>query len=134
MCEGSHVVELRSPWGRYVERISIRPGDKLTVQGAVRPAVALLSVTGLPDGYRGTDLRLAIERAFAAAKTMTLFGPPADKVQQALKGESLSAGLAGVRPLAAAGRGAASAITPAARHGDRHAGSPRRSTSRAWRN
>jgi hypothetical protein len=115
VCEGSHVVEVRSPWGRYVERLTARPGDKLNVQGVVRPAVALLSVTGLPDGYRGTDLRLALERGFAAARTMTLFGPPAEKIQQALKGEALAPGWLAFdrlrRPIGAT----ATAITPAAR-------------------
>ncbi len=115
VCEGSHIVEMRSPWGRYVERIAARAGDKLTVQGAVKPAVALLSVTGLPEGYRGTDLRLGLERSFAAAKTLTLFGPATEKVQQALKAETLSAGWLAFdrwrRPIGAT----ASAITPPAR-------------------
>jgi hypothetical protein len=115
VCEGAHVVELRSPWGRYVERLTIRPGDRLTVRGTVRPAVALLSVTGLPEGYRGTDLRLAVERGFAPSKTMTVFGPATEKVQQALKGETLSPGWLAFdrwrRPIGAA----ASAITPPAR-------------------
>jgi hypothetical protein len=115
VCEGNHVVELRSAWGRYVERTAIRPGDRLTVQGTVRPAVGLLSVTGLPEGYRGTDLRLSLERGLAASRTMTVFGPPVEKVQQALKGEALSAGWLAFdrwrRPLGAT----ASAITPPAR-------------------
>ena len=115
VCEGGHVVEVRSPWGRHVERITVKPGDKLNVRGTVRPAVALLSVTGLPEGYRGTDLRLALERGFGAATTMTLFAPSADKVQQALKSESLSPGWLAFdrwrRPVGAP----ASAITPAAR-------------------
>jgi hypothetical protein len=115
VCEGSHVVELRTAWGRYLERVTIRPGDRLTVSGAVRPAVALLSVNGLPDGYRGTDPRLAVERGLAAAQTVALFGPPADKVQQALKAESLAPGWLAFdrwhRPLG----NVASAITPSAR-------------------
>jgi hypothetical protein len=115
VCEGSHTVELRSPSGRYVERLNTHAGDKLNVQGAVKPAVALLSVTGLPEGYRGTDLRLALERGFAAARTLTLFGPATDKVQQALKAETLSPGWLAFdrwrRPLGAT----ASAITPPAR-------------------
>jgi hypothetical protein len=115
VCEGSHVVELRSPWGRYVERLDLRAGDKVTVQGAVRPAVGLLSVTGLPEGYRGTDLRLAVERALAPTKGPGLFALPADKVQQALRAESLSPGWLAFdrsrRPIGAA----ASAMTPAAR-------------------
>jgi tetratricopeptide (TPR) repeat protein len=115
VCEGSHVVEIRSPWGRYVERLNTRAGDKITVQGVVKPSVGLLSVTGLPDGYRGTDLRLALERGFGASKSVTLFAPGAEKVQQALKGESLSPGWLAFdrwrRPMGPT----ASAITPAAR-------------------
>jgi tetratricopeptide (TPR) repeat protein len=115
VCEGSHVIELRSPWGRYVERTTTHAGDKLNIQGTVRPAVGLLSVTGLPDGYRGTDSRLALERGFAASKAVTLFGPPLEKVQQALKAESLSQGWLAFdrwrRPMGTN----ASAITPAAR-------------------
>jgi len=114
VCEGNHIVELRSPWGRYVERLTAHAGDKLNVQGTVKPGVALLSVTLLPEGYRGTDLRLELERRFAATKTMTVFGPPMEKVQQALNAEKLSPGWLAFdrwsRPI-----GAAAAITPPAR-------------------
>lgn len=115
VCEGSHVVEVRTAGGRHVERITARTGEKMTVQAAVRPAVALLAVTGLPEGYRGPDPRLALERALAGTRSITIFAPPAEKVQQALKGESLSPGWLAFdkarRPLGAG----ASAITDAAR-------------------
>lgn len=115
VCEGSHLLELRAPWGRHVERVNARTGDKITVQGLVRPAVALLAVTGLPDGYRGPDLRLGIERALAGTRSVTVFAPPAEVVQQALKAESLSPGWLAFdrsrRPMGTA----ASAITGAAR-------------------
>jgi hypothetical protein len=114
VCEGSHVLELRSAWGRYLERLNARAGDKLNIRGTVKPAVAVLAVTGLPEGYRGTDLRLAVERSFAASRSLSLFAPSADKVQQALKAESLSQGWLAFdrwrRPI-----GGASAITPQAR-------------------
>ncbi len=115
VCEGDHAVEVRSPWGRYAERMSTHAGDKLTVQGTLKPAVALLSVTSLPEGYRGTDLRLTLERAMAAAKTINLFAAPAEQVQQALKAEALTPGWLAFdrwrRPLGAAAAG----ITPPAR-------------------
>jgi hypothetical protein len=115
VCEGSHVVELRSPWGRYVERLSARTGDKITVQGIVRPAIALLAVNGLPEGYRGPDARLGIEAALVGSRTVTIFAPPIDKVRQALNAESLSPGWLAFdrsrRPLTPG----ASAITNAAR-------------------
>ncbi len=115
ICEGSHVVELRSPLGRYVERLNTRAGDKLNVQGVLKPAVALLAVTGLPKEYRGSDLRLELERRFAAAKSIAVFGPPQEKVQQALNAERLGAGwLAFDRWRGPLGDTAA-AITPSAR-------------------
>jgi len=115
ICEGSHVVELRSPLGRYVERLNMRAGDKLNVQGVLKPAVALLAVTGLPKEYRGPDLRLELERRFIAAKSMTVFGPPPERVQQALSAERLAAGwLAFDRWRGPIGE-TAEAITPSAR-------------------
>lgn len=114
VCEGSHIVELRSAWGRYLERLNSKAGDKINIRGTVKPAVAVLAATGLPEGYRGTDLRLAIERGLSAAKSVSLFAPAADKVQQALKAESLTPGWLAFdrwrRPI-----GGASAITPQAR-------------------
>jgi tetratricopeptide (TPR) repeat protein len=115
ICEGSHVVELRSPLGRYVERLTTRAGDKLNVQGVLKPAVALLGVTGLPKEYRGPDLRLELERRFVAAKSMTIFGPSPEKIQQALNAERLAAGwLAFDRWRGPIGE-TAEAITPSAR-------------------
>jgi hypothetical protein len=92
VCEGPHVVELRTPWGRHLERIDARPGDRLAIQGTVRPAVALLGINGLPDGYRGPDVRLGLERALAGSRRVLFFAPSADRVQQALKAESLPTG------------------------------------------
>jgi len=114
VCEGPHVVEVRSPWGRYVERITARTGEKITVQGRLRPAVALLDVSGVPEGP-GPDVRLAVEKALAGATALMVFAPPADDVQRELKRESLSPGWLAFdtwrRPI---GPGPA-AITPGAR-------------------
>jgi tetratricopeptide (TPR) repeat protein len=115
ICEGSHVIELRSPLGRYVERLTTRAGDKLNVQGVLKPAVALLAVTGLPKEYRGADLRLELERRFVAAKSMTIFAPAPEKVQQAMNAERLTPGwLAFDRWRGPIGTNA-EAITPSAR-------------------
>ncbi|RPJ62701.1 MAG: hypothetical protein EHM24_25620, partial [Acidobacteria bacterium] len=115
VCEGPHVVEMRSPWGRYVERITARTGEKVVVQGGLRPAIALLGVSGVPDGRPGPDLRVAVEKALAGAGAVMLFVPPAEEVQQALQRESLSPGWLAFdgwrRPIGPA----AAAITPGAR-------------------
>jgi len=115
VCEGPHVVEVRSPWGRYVERITARTGAKITVQGRLRPAVALLDMSGVPEGRPGPDVRLAVEAALAGAPAVLVFAPPADDVQRELKRESLSPGWlafdARRRPMGPA----PAAITPGAR-------------------
>jgi tetratricopeptide (TPR) repeat protein len=91
ICEGPHTVEVRSAAGRYVKRLDIRTGETVPLQGAVRPAVAVLSTTGLPEGLRGgPDLRLAVERVFQNARTVTVYAAPQDQVDQALTREKLS--------------------------------------------
>ena len=114
VCEGSHVVEVRSPWGRYVERLTLKTGDKANVQARLRPSVAIVGVSGLPEGYRGADPRLNVERALAGARSVGVFAPAADKVQAALQAERLTPGWLAFdrwrRPI-----GSASAITGEAR-------------------
>jgi hypothetical protein len=93
VCEGPHVVEVRSAVGRYIRRFDMRVGGKVAVTADVRPAIALLSVTGLPEGLRGgPDLRLKTEEIFQASKTITLFAAPADEVEQLLRREQLRPG------------------------------------------
>jgi hypothetical protein len=93
VCEGSHVVEVRSAMGRYVKRIDVKTGDTVPIHAELRPAVAILSTTGLPEGLRGgSDLRLAVERFFQNAKSVTVFAPPAEQVDQALAREKLAPG------------------------------------------
>jgi hypothetical protein len=91
LCEGQHVVELRSAAGRYVKRVDARTGDKIEITGMPKPAFALLTATGQASELK-TDLRVAIERAFESSQSVTLFAPPADQVDQALKAQQLPAG------------------------------------------
>ena len=92
-CEGAHTVELRSPVGRYVRRVTIRPGDQQAIDGTTKPAFAILSVSGLPEGLRGSeDLRVVVERALLNTGRVTVFAPPADRAQKALQAEGLAAG------------------------------------------
>lgn len=92
-CEGPHTVELRSPTGRFIRRVTVRAGDQQSIEGQLKPAFALLSVSGLPEGLRGgEDLRVAVERALGSSTRITLFAPPAERVQKALQAESLTGG------------------------------------------
>ncbi len=90
LCEGSHVVELRSSGGRYLERILAEAGRDILVRGRVRPAFALISVAGLPDGYRGQDLRLDIERVLRSSAHVTFIVPPPDRLAEVMTAEQLA--------------------------------------------
>ncbi len=93
ICEGAHLVEVRTAWGRSFKRLEVRTGDKIPIRAQALPAIAVLSTTGLPEGLRGgPDLRLAIERVFQAARSVTVFAPPSDQVDQALAREKLAPG------------------------------------------
>jgi tetratricopeptide (TPR) repeat protein len=89
-CEGPHTVELRAPYGRYVRRVTVRPGDQQSIEGTPKPAFALLSVSGLPEGLRGgEDLRIAVERALISTSRVTVFAPSAEHAQKGLQDEKL---------------------------------------------
>jgi PDZ domain/PEGA domain len=92
VCEGAHVVEVRSRYGRYGQRLDVRTGSRITVRGELRPAVAILSATGL-EGLRGApDLRARIQDAFQNVQSVIFLAPPADVMEQALAREHLDPG------------------------------------------
>lgn len=86
LCEGSHTVELRAPTGRYLRRVDAKAGQRIDVTGALRPAFALVAST---QTTLNADLRGAIEKAFEPLRSITVFAPPADQLDAALKTERL---------------------------------------------
>ena len=89
LCEGDHLIELRSPAGRYHERVTAVRGGALKVAGAIKPAFAIVSVAGLPSGYRGEDLRLDVERLLRSTRTVTLIAPPIGLLKPVLSTEGV---------------------------------------------
>jgi tetratricopeptide (TPR) repeat protein len=88
VCEGDHLVELRSGTGRFFKRLSVKTGDKVDVDATLKPAFALVSTSGTAIGLN-TDLRLTIERALDAAQSVTLFAPPLADLQRTLTASQL---------------------------------------------
>jgi tetratricopeptide (TPR) repeat protein len=111
LCEGDHVVELRSPGGRYRERITAQRGGTLKVSGVLKPAFALISVAGLPQGYRGQDLRLDVERALRSATHVTFIAPEPDILRPTLEADQIAADSLSF-DLAKRAQGAAARMTP----------------------
>jgi hypothetical protein len=89
VCEGDHLVELKSASGRYFQRVNVRTGQKIPIEGTLRPAFAIVSASG--PAALNTDLRLTIEKQMQAAQSVTLFAPSADEAARALGAEKLPA-------------------------------------------
>lgn len=88
LCEGDHLVELRTRFGSDSRRISIRAGTDVSVESILKPAFAIVSISGVTTPQQ--DARLIVERAFAGTRTVTLLAPPADEADKALKANQLS--------------------------------------------
>jgi tetratricopeptide (TPR) repeat protein len=92
VCEGKHTVELRSPHGRYVRRVDLKPGDREAIAGELSPAFAFISSSGGVEGLRGAnDLRADVEARLREVRGFTLYAPPLDAAQAALKRRDLPA-------------------------------------------
>ena len=87
VCEGQHLVELKSGSGRYIQRIDARTGQKITVEGTLRPAFALVSASG--PAALNTDLRMTIEKQFQSSQSVTMFAPSAESAAKALAADKL---------------------------------------------
>lgn len=87
VCEGPHLVELKSASGRYFQRVDARTGQTIPVEGVLRPAFALVSSSG--PAALNTDLRLTIEKQFQSSQSVTLFAPATEDAAKALDAEKL---------------------------------------------
>jgi PEGA domain-containing protein/PDZ domain-containing protein len=87
LCEGEHIVELRSQTGRYSRKVDVKPGQKIDVTGQLRPAFALVSAS--TQGPLNVDLRAAVERALDPVRSVYVFAPPTDRVSDTLKASQL---------------------------------------------
>jgi hypothetical protein len=83
LCQGEHLVELRSPAGRYTRRVDARAGQRIDVTGSLKPAFAIVS--GGATGVLGADIRVLVERALEPIRSVLVFAPPQDQVDKALR-------------------------------------------------
>jgi hypothetical protein len=87
LCEGEHIVELRSQTGRFSKKVDVKPEQKMEVTGPLRAAFALVSAS--TNGPLNVDLRAAVERALDPVRSVYVFAPAADRVSDALKASQL---------------------------------------------
>ena len=74
ICAGPHVVEARSPRGRFVDRREWRAGDSITLRAELRKAFVLIDTAG---GAGTLDRALAsqVEEAVSDARRVMVFAP-----------------------------------------------------------
>jgi tetratricopeptide (TPR) repeat protein len=87
ICEGDHVVELRSANGRYARHVDARAGQRVEITGELKPAFALVSAGA--QGALGADLRVVVEHALEPVNSVLVFAPAAEQVEQTLKASQL---------------------------------------------
>ena len=87
VCEGDHLVEMKSATGRFFRRIDARTGLKIAIEGVLKPAFAIVSASG--PAALNTDLRTTIEKQMQPSQTITLFAPAQGDVAKALATEKL---------------------------------------------
>jgi hypothetical protein len=90
VCQGRHVVEVRTPTGRHVRRLDVKPRQPEVFVANPRPAFAIVSDSGANEGVRGgPDLRLDAEAAFQDMTTLTLFASPDTRTADLLAADQL---------------------------------------------
>ena len=89
LCEGEHLVELRSRFGSDARRVTVRADNDLAVEATLKPAFALVSASGA--SLPAQDVRVIVERAFAASRRVNLVAPASDDARQALAASQLTA-------------------------------------------
>ncbi len=80
LCEGPHVIEVRGPRGRFVDRRVWAAGATAALDADLRPAFALVEVAGSPDPAATAELTTRVEEALAATTDVRLFSPTTDEV------------------------------------------------------
>ena len=90
LCEGPHVIELRSRSGRDSRRVEARAGEAIAFDGVLKPAFAVVSASG-EAANSDFDARLSIERALGAAQSVRIISPPSEQTEKLLKSNQLPA-------------------------------------------
>ena len=74
ICEGRHVLDVRSPRGRFIDRRDWRAGDVVTLDATLRKAFALIDTDG-GSGTLNRELANQIEEAVGDARAVMVFVP-----------------------------------------------------------
>jgi hypothetical protein len=94
LCEGQHVIEVRAPNGRFVDRRTWDAGATVTLAADLRPAFAIVEVAGA-SGPDADELARRVEAALGATRGLLIFAPTRGELEAAAQDQRLAVGLSG---------------------------------------
>ena len=95
LCEGQHVIEVRAPSGRFVDRRTWVAGATVTLDAELRPAFAIVEVAGSSDPIAAARLVTGVETALSASPGLLIFAPTPGELETAARDERLGTPLSG---------------------------------------
>ena len=95
LCEGQHVIEVRAPSGRFVDRRRWVAGAAVTLEAGLRPAVAIVEAAGSSDPAADAELATRVEAALGATRGLLIFAPTPDELENAAQDRRLGTALSG---------------------------------------
>ncbi len=91
VCEGEHVLEVRSPRGRFIHREVWRAGERKVIKAVLEPAFAMV---GMPDARSRAPVppvANVVERVLQDVPGVLVYVPVETELKAAIDGENLSA-------------------------------------------
>jgi len=88
LCVGQHVIEVRGPRGRFVDRRDWKTGETATLVAELRSAFAIVA-TRAAQGSVTPQTSTTLERALGPARRVLVFAPSDAELEAAYRGETV---------------------------------------------
>jgi hypothetical protein len=88
ICEGSHLIEVKGPKGRFIDRRAWKTGDSATLAVDLRTAFPIVMTRAASSGSP-EQLRATVERVLSPAKRVLIYAPGPGDLESALAGENI---------------------------------------------
>ena len=95
LCEGWHLIEVRAPSGRFVDRRMWVAGAMVTLDAELRSAFAIVEVAGGSDPSAAAELATRVEAALSGTRGLLLFAPLPGELEPAAQDPRLGTALSG---------------------------------------
>jgi len=93
LCEGEHVIEVRAPSGRFVDRRLWDTGAVVTLDVDLKPAFALVEVAGSSDQAASDELTASVEAVLGSSEGVLIYAPTSSDLETARQDPRLGGAL-----------------------------------------